>query len=192
MKKDFSDLTVERLCTRELVMTYRELTLNEVERIREIDAECYIQNAWRKVDGVLQLVTIDWTDHELPNGLEWHSQHYTKSLEEGEKAFGCFDHDKLVGYAVIDATIFGINERYVLLDQIFISKDYRGQGIGKELFYMCSKQAVIWGADKLYICAGSSEDTIAFYHKLGCVDAKEVNQELYELDPNDIQLEFSC
>jgi N-acetylglutamate synthase-like GNAT family acetyltransferase len=77
-----------------------------------------------------------------------------------------------------------------LLEQLFVSKDYRNKGIGKELFYLCSAQAKKWGADKLYLCAGSSEDTIAFYNKLGCVNTSEINQALYEEDPNDIQLEY--
>ena len=37
--------------------------------------------------------------------------------------------------------------------------------------------------------AGSSEDTLALYGSLGCIDAKEINQELYESDENDMQLE---
>lgn len=45
-------------------------------------------------------------------------------------------------------------------------------------------------AEKIYICAGSSEDTIAFYFKLGCIEATEINKELYEIDRNDYQLEY--
>lgn len=46
------------------------------------------------------------------------------------------------------------------------------------------------GADKLYTCAASAEDTIAFYKSMGWVNAKEINQELLEKDDRDIQLEF--
>lgn len=45
-------------------------------------------------------------------------------------------------------------------------------------------------AEKIYICEGSSEDTIAFYFKLGCIEATEVNEKLYEMDRNDYQLEY--
>lgn len=48
-----------------------------------------------------------------------------------------------------------------------------------------------YGAEKLFLCAGSAENTIAFYHKLGCVVAAEKNEKLYEEDPRDIQLEYS-
>lgn len=46
------------------------------------------------------------------------------------------------------------------------------------------------GAQKLYLCAGYAENTIAFNNKMGCVQAKEINQELYEEDPNDLKLEY--
>ncbi len=172
-------------------MVYKSLLLEDVERIREIDAECYIENAWRLVDGVRTLSPIHWTDHELPNGLAWHMEHFKSSLLTGGKAFGCFEDDRLVGYGVIDREILGVRQKYLLLDQLFISKNYRGKGIGKKLFALCCDQAKAFGADKLYICAGSSEDTIAFYFKLGCVEAVEINQRLYELDKNDYQLEYT-
>ena len=72
-----------------------------------------------------------------------------------------------------------------------MSQNQRGKGIGKALFYLCAKQAKEYGAEKLFLCAGSAENTIAFYHKLGCVVAAEKNEKLYEEDPRDIQLEYS-
>ena len=163
---------------------------SEVEKIKMIDATCFIKNAWRLVDGEIKLVEINWTDHELPNGLKWHMEHYCETIKLGGQAFGCFDGDCLIGYATVNSELFGENTRYVLFDQLFVSKDYRNKGIGKVLFHLCAAQAKEWSADKMYLCAGSSEDTIAFYTKLGCVSANEINQELYEEDPNDIQLEY--
>lgn len=171
-------------------MIFRELGLSEVNKIKMIDATCFIKNAWRFVDGKGKLVEINWTDHELPNGLQWHMEHFKETLQLGGKAFGCFDENTLVGYATVSADIFGTYSKYVLLDQLFISIDYRNKGIGKKLFHLCTSQAKTWGANKLYICAGSSEDTITFYNKIGCVNANEINQKLYEEDPNDIQLEY--
>ncbi|MBE5961793.1 MAG: GNAT family N-acetyltransferase [Lachnospiraceae bacterium] len=171
-------------------MIVRELELEEADKIGMIDATCFIKNVWRVVDGEMKLVEINWTDHELPNGLQWHKEHFKATIQSGGKAFGCFNGNTLIGYATVNADMFGICSKYVLLDQIFISKDYRNKGIGKELFHLCVNQAKEWGADKLYICAGSSEDTIAFYIKIGCIKANEVNQKLYEEDPNDIQLEY--
>ena len=172
-------------------MEYREMLLEEAEKISEIDAECYIKNAWRMdaETSTYKLVEIDWTDYELPNGLEWHLNRFRESMAEGGKAFGCFDRGKLVGYGTIGAQVFGDSQKYVLLDQLFVSKDYRNRHVGHQLMHMCAEAAKEMGAEKLYLCAGSSEDTIAFYKKMGCVPAMEIDKELLEEDPNDIQLE---
>jgi hypothetical protein len=45
-------------------MVYREMVQSEAEKIKMIDGTCYIKNAWRMVDGTLQLVEINWTDYE--------------------------------------------------------------------------------------------------------------------------------
>ena len=86
--------------------------------------------------------------------------------------------------------MFGCRYKYVLLDQLFVSNEYQGRGIGKRLFQLSAEKAREWGVDKFYICAGSSEDTLAFYKALGCVDAEEINRQLYESDENDMQLEY--
>lgn len=171
-------------------MNYRELRFDESHRVKEINAEQFIQRAWREVGGQRQLMDINWLEKELPNGIEWHIEHFEKCLERGGKAYGCFEEDHLIGYAVIDGECFGTTMQYTLLDQLFISLEYRGKGIGKRLFELCCQEAKHMGAHKLYICAGSAEETIAFYFAIGCKEAKEVNQALYESDPRDYQLEF--
>lgn len=86
--------------------------------------------------------------------------------------------------------MLGSKYKYVLLDQIFISLEYRGKGIGRELFALCVDAAKDWNADRIYICAGSAEETIKFYDSIGCKETEEINMELYEQDPRDIQLEY--
>ncbi|MEG0320029.1 MAG: GNAT family N-acetyltransferase [Cellulosilyticaceae bacterium] len=171
-------------------MEYRELRLEEAERIGEINAEQMIERAWREVDGVRQLVAINWLERELPNGLEWHIARLKDSLANGGKAYGCFEEERLIGYVVIDGKLFGKAAHYILLDQLFISLEYRGQGVGSALFRLCCEAAEHMKADKIYICAGSAEETIAFYFAIGCKKAEEVNQALYEGDPRDYQLEY--
>ena len=174
------------------MLEYRKLKLYEADRIAEIDATHYIKNVWRlnEETGEYGLVEINWTDTELPNGFGWHLNRFKETLKHGGTAFGCFERDALIGYATVDREIIGKQEKYVLLDQLFVSQDKRRKGIGKELFKMCAKQAAEYGAEKLFLCAGSSENTIAFYKKLGCMLAAERNQRLYEEDPRDIQLEY--
>lgn len=175
----------------EVIMIYREMTQTESEKLQMIDATCHIKNAWRMVSGTLKLVEINFTDNDLPNGLQWHKDRFVKTIADGGKAFGCFENDVLVGFATVNRRVFGTSSKQVLLDQLFVSQNYRNKGIGKKLFHLCASGAKVFGADKLYLCAGSAENTIAFYKKLGCVSAAEVDKALYAEDPNDIQLEFS-
>ncbi len=86
--------------------------------------------------------------------------------------------------------MFGHKYKHILLDSLFISLEHRNKGIGKRLFLSCAGMAQKWGADKIYICAGSAEDTIVFYYTLGCKEAEEIKMELYESDPRDMQLEY--
>ncbi|MNP38458.1 Acetyltransferase (GNAT) family protein [compost metagenome] len=97
----------------------------------------------------------------------------------------------MLGFATVNPQVFGEKYKYVLLDQLFITLDCRNKGIGKKLFMLSTDEARKWGVDKIYICAGSAEETIAFYFKLGCKEVEEINQELYEIDRRDYQLEFS-
>ena len=46
------------------------------------------------------------------------------------------------------------------------------------------------GANKLYISATPSKNTVDFYMHLGCKLAAEINSELYQLEPDDIHLEM--
>lgn len=174
------------------MLEYRKLVLEEAERIAEIDATHFIKNVWRfnEATGAYGLVEINWTDTELPNGFGWHLNRFKQTVKNGGTAFGCFKENTLIGYATVDKEIIGKQEKYILLDQLFVSQSQRDKGIGKTLFMLCAKQAKEYGADKLFLCAGSAENTIAFYHKLGCVAAAEKNEKLYEEDPRDIQLEY--
>ncbi|ABX42409.1 GNAT family N-acetyltransferase [Lachnoclostridium phytofermentans] len=169
---------------------YKNLSVQDVHKIEEIDAEWFIHKAWRQKDGELTLVEINWLEKELPNGLPWHKEHFVNSLDGGGKAIGCFNHGTMVGYATLNADLFGEKKDYLLLDQIFISKNDRNHGIGKELFHRLGECALKLGAKKLYICSASAEETVAFYRNLGCIDATEINEELYAIDPKDIQLEY--
>lgn len=173
-------------------LVYRKLSLGECECIKEIDPSQYIGKAWREIEGKRQLVEINYQDEDWPNGYEYHISHLRETILNGGSAIGAFNLDnKLLGFATVNPQVFGEKYKYVLLDQLFITLDCRNKGIGKKLFMLSTDEARKWGVDKIYICAGSAEETIAFYFKLGCKEVEEINQELYEIDRRDYQLEFS-
>ena len=170
---------------------YRQLEAYECERMKEINPSRFIKRAWRTVNGVKQWIDLNWQDDNYPDGYENHFIALKATFESGGFAIGAFDGERLIGFCSVNREVFGSLNKYVLLDQIFVSNEYQGHGIGKKLFYLSAEMAKQWGVDKLYICAGSSEDTLAFYNSLGCVDAKEINQQLCEGDENDMQIEYN-
>lgn len=173
-------------------ITYRELTVEECKYINEMNPAQYIGKAWRKVNGKRQLVEINYQELDWPNGYEHHYNNLKDTIINGGSAIGAFNNEnKLIGFVTINRELFGEKYNYVLLDQLFITLEYRSKGIGKKLFILSADAAREWNADKIYICAGSAEETIAFYFTIGCKEALEINKELYENDPRDYQLEFS-
>jgi GNAT superfamily N-acetyltransferase len=170
---------------------YRNLELKECDSIKAMNPSQYIKRAWREVDGKRQLIEINYQDPDWPGGYERHFNSLRETILGGGRAIGAFDtNNKLLGFATINHEFIGEKFKYVLLDQLFITLEHRNKGIGKKLFMLCGKVAKEWGADKIYICAGSAEETIAFYFAIGCKEAVEINKELYEDDPRDFQLEF--
>lgn len=170
---------------------YRSLEPSECERIREIDASQYIGKAWRRVDGELQLIEINYFDPDFPEGFDNHLCRLQQTVKNNGIAIGAFTSDgRMIGFSAVNLSPFGHVYRYALLDQLFISNDCRRKGVGKKLFLLTASHAANSNIQKLYICAGSSEETIAFYHALGCVDAIEINHERCDNDPRDLQLEY--
>ncbi|HSP48110.1 MAG TPA: GNAT family N-acetyltransferase, partial [Clostridiaceae bacterium] len=114
-------------------------------------------------------------------------------MEDGAAfgAFACHDGgDSLVGIASLDRMTGEQKADEVLLDQLFISREYRNRGIGKELFNLCLAAANEWGLERIRIYAGSAEETIAFYFAMGCREAAVIDREAEGYDPRDFQLEF--
>ena len=173
-------------------ITYRQLSANEAERIKELAPSDFIQRAWRSVNGVKQWVEINWKEDDFPDGYEHHLAALKATFEGEGYALGAFDGERLIGFCSINREIFGSRYKYVLLDQLFIAPDYKRKGIGKKLFMMCADIAKSWGANKYYISAGSSEATLAFYISLGCEHAMEINPAMNDPESvNDIVLEYN-
>lgn len=104
--------------------------------------------------------------------------------------WGVFENDRPVGAAILESKFIGSQKNTLQLKFLHVSRDYRKCGLGSTLFKMAVEEAKARGARKLYISATPSENTINYYSRLGCVPATEIDEELFALEPEDINLEY--
>ena len=145
---------------------------------------------WHKKDGrwVLrdEMFIEDWDNEKkikIINGLR-------KDVEDGGSVLGAFWQNKIIGFASVRSNRFGTARQYVELNMMHASNGFRGRGIGKRLFKNICIRARQLGAKKLYISANPAEDSVAFYRKIGCVDAIEINSAISNNAPFDYQFEY--
>lgn len=112
-------------------------------------------------------------------------------LAEGGFVAGAIAAGALVGFANVENLLLGSRKQYLELRYIHVSREYRGQGLGRRLFCLCCEGARQRGAEKLYIGAHPAVETQAFYAALGCVPAAEVVPGILAAEPLDIQLEYT-
>ena len=98
---------------------------------------------------------------------------------------GAFDGDLLVGIAGL---CYNLTETMAQLTTMFVSNDYRRQGIATRLAAEIFRLAREGGATGLYVSATPSESAVGFYRSHGFRLAKKVNKELYALEPEDIHM----
>lgn len=172
-------------------MKYKCLILEDITTalLDGFDRHEEINRAWRTENGVQCLKEIYFTEDWDQFELEKVSGGLRETILGGGAVFGAFDNGALVGFASLEHHFFGSENQYLQLSMLHITKLYRGLGVGKVLFELCKNKAIEFGAKKIYISASSCENGQAFYKKVGCIPAKEINQRLYELEPYDCQIE---
>ncbi|ARI75742.1 GNAT family N-acetyltransferase [Halobacillus mangrovi] len=174
-------ITIQSLSIRDI----EDTMLNEFDRTQKTTKVLYQQGV--KLLEKEDCFDDDWsTDkkHEI-------TSHFKNVLKQGGAVIAVFEITKLAGFAVIEGKHFGSRNQYLELSYIHVSREFRGRGIGEELMVAVKKKALQLGASKLYIGAHPSVETQAFYKKTGCVLAAEVNEEIYQREPRDLQLELS-
>lgn len=149
-----------------------------------------VKRCWRKKHDKWILKDIafveNWIDDDYKNLII----DLKKTLDTGGIVFGAFERSILLGFASLENHLFGIKNDYLQLSALHVSFEYRGKGIGKQLFQLMCIEAQKRKAMKLYISAQSSQETIGFYHSLGCREAWEYNEYLVKKEPYDCQLEY--
>jgi predicted N-acetyltransferase YhbS len=173
------------------MITYRELQRDEIELIWIIDRREVIDQIYYYENGALVLRPEHYDMGGWPPGeAEKYTPLLYESFERGAWFYGAFEAGKLVGLAILENRFIGKKEDTLQLKFLHVSRAYRGQGLGVELFRLAEAKARQWGARRMYVSATPSQHTVDFYLRRGCLLSNEPDPELWALEPEDIHLEY--
>ena len=173
-------------------ITGRTLQRDELALVWSIDRREEINNTYRLVDGALELRP-DYFDMQgwPPGDHDLSTRLLLDCCDHGGWCYGLFDGAQLIGVAVLEHRFIGQPADMLQLVFLHVSRDYRDQGLGRQLFLRAAAVARAQGARRMYFSATPSEHTIRFYLGLGCVLSPKPDPALLALEPEDIHLEFA-
>ncbi len=172
-------------------MRIRELEREELGRIWSIDRTEVIDEVYRRVGDRLVL---EPEHHDVrgwpPGERERYEPLLLDCFERGGSFYGAFERKALLGAAVLESRFIGREKDQLQLKFLHVSRRQRRTGLGRALFERAVARARERGARGLYISATPSENTVRFYLRRGCRVTEHVDPALFELEPDDIHLEF--
>ena len=111
-------------------------------------------------------------------------------FDRGGTFVGVFDAEALIGMSVLESARVGRGRDQMQLAYLYVSRTYRGRGVGMQLFEAAVSLAREAGAKALYVSAAPTENTVDFYLNRGCVLAPEPDPALLAAEPDDIHLVY--
>ncbi|MCK4514867.1 MAG: GNAT family N-acetyltransferase [Spirochaetaceae bacterium] len=172
-------------------MTIRELQRDEVQQIWSIDRSEVIDNVYHHEGGRLVLRPEHYDMQGWPSGeAEAYGPWLLDCFDRGGTFLGAFEDGSLVGVAVLESRFIGRAKDQLQLKFLHVSRGHRKTGLGRTLFDLAVARAEELGARRLYVSSTPSENSVEFYLHLGCRVTNEVDPALFEMEPDDIHLEF--
>lgn len=173
-------------------MNIRKITKNEIGTIWQIDRSEVIEAIYYLRNGTLVLKPEHYAISGWPPGeAETYTPILHNCFDRGGTFYGAFEGSEMIGVAVLESKFIGKAKDQLQLKFLHVSNRHRKQGWGTRLFEKAVERARELGASRLYISATPSENTINFYLHLGCQVTQELDQELFELEPEDIHLDYT-
>lgn len=168
-------------------MQKRLLRRDEIETLWSIDRREVHRNIYVVRDGELALTPMFFdVPGWAPGKVDEATPHLYELSDRGGTFRGVFDGTALVGAAATDGVL--LEGDRLQLAWLHVSRDYRGRGIGAELFTDAMADGRERGAKYLYISATPTENTIRFYLSRGCELADPPDPALLAAEPDDIHL----
>lgn len=172
-------------------MIIRGLARDEIETIWAINRSEVVENVYYLRDGALVLVTEYYDMKGWPTGeTELYTPILCDCFDRSGTFYGAFEGSEMVGAVVLESRFIGKAKDQLQLKFLHVGSGYRKKGWGKRLFEKAVERARGLSAKRLYISATPSENTVDFYLHLGCEVTGGIDQELFELEPEDIHLEY--
>ena len=172
------------------MLTERELSRDEINLVWTIDRREVIEGIYYLVGSALELRAEYYDMPGWPDGeQEKYGPILSDIFDRGGWFYGVFDSKRLVAVAVLDSRFVGPHSEHCVLDFLHVSRDYRGQGLGRKLLVTSQEKARLLGAKWLYISATPSQRTVEFYLNQGCRVVSVPVPHLLALEPNDIHME---
>lgn len=141
-----------------------------------------VSKVYRNIDGEYKLVECNYIEDWDLNEKRLIARRISS---DDYITYLALDNDKVVGFISL---LKKLNGSYMILDNMHVSNEYRGQGIGRSLFYKGIEEVRKAQAKALYISACSSEETIAFYKAMGSHLTNNPIKEMVDNEPFDLQM----
>ncbi len=172
-------------------MEIRELGRDEVEMLWTIDRAEVIDRIYHHEGGALVLRPERYDMRGWPPGEPERDQVILLDChDQGGTFYGAFEDETLVGAAVLESRFIGRQRDQLQLKFLHVGRAHRRTGLGRTLFERAVARARALGARRLYVSATPSENTVHFYLRRGCRVTDDVDAALFELEPDDIHLEY--
>jgi len=169
----------------------RKLERQEIRDLWSIDRAEVVENVYHREGNELVLRPEHCDVMGWPPG---EPEHYGPILldcfDGGGTFYGAFDGQMLIGATVLESRFIGREKDQLQLKFLHVSRRNRQAGLGRTLFEKAVAKARELGARRLYISSTPSENTVRFYLRRGARLADDLDAALFELEPEDIHLEF--
>ncbi len=172
-------------------MKIRELERQEIRDVWSIDRAEVIEKIYYCEDGKLVLKP-DYFDVQgwPPGEPERYGPILLDCFDRSGTFYGAFDGETLIGATVLESRFIGREKDQLQLKFLHVGRRHRQAGLGSRLFEKAVAKARELGARQLYISSTPSENTVRFYLRRGCRVADDVDAALFEIEPDDVHLEF--
>ncbi|MDP6264544.1 MAG: GNAT family N-acetyltransferase [Pseudomonadales bacterium] len=153
-------------------MDYSKVESSDISRIGEIDraeiiaVKC-VCTATPNYGIELQRLELD-SPEQIPDwdteGVRRRAHWWQREIDAGGALFFAEEDNRLKGLAILGREEAVKSAQMVAL---FIDKDYRGRGIGKELVRQLESESIHRGIERIYVQSNETASSVGFYQSVG-------------------------